>query len=79
MLTTFDPVPSLVSAVNLHQDCPPSFLRALPDTHPDREVWLESLFEKKCGIQNLDTYKKITFGEYPVLHEKGAPRAILTM
>ncbi len=76
---TFDPVVSFVSAVNLHWDCPPSLLKALADTHPDREVWLESFFEEKCGIQNLDTYKKITLGESCTLREKGVPRAILTM
>ncbi len=71
--TTFDPVASVVSTVNLHQDCPPSVLTALADSHPDREVWLESFFEEERGIQSLDTYKKITLGEYRALREKGAP------
>ncbi len=48
--TTFDPVASFVSAVNLHWDCPPSLLKALADTHPNREIWLESFFEEKRGI-----------------------------
>jgi hypothetical protein len=77
--STFDPVASFVSAVNLHRDCPPSLLKALADTHPNREIWLESFFEEKCGIQSLDTYTKITLGEYRDLREKGAPRAIPTM
>ena len=50
MPTTFDPVASVVSAINLHRDCPPSLLKALADTHPDREIWLESFFEEKHGI-----------------------------
>jgi hypothetical protein len=38
MPTTFDPVASVVSAVNFHKDCPPSLLKALADTHPDQEI-----------------------------------------
>ncbi len=41
-LTTFDPMANIVSAVNLHRDCPPSLLQALALTHPNREVWLQS-------------------------------------
>jgi hypothetical protein len=48
--TTFNPVASFVSAINLHRDCPPSLLKALADTHPDRDIWLESFFEEKRGI-----------------------------
>jgi hypothetical protein len=77
--TTFDPVASFVSAVNLHRDCPPSLLKALADSHPDRDVWLASFFEEKRGIQSLNTYKKITLGKYWALREKSAPRAIPTM
>jgi hypothetical protein len=40
--STFDPVASFVSAVNLHRECPPTLLKALADSHPDREIWLES-------------------------------------
>jgi hypothetical protein len=39
-LSTFDPVGNIVSAINLHQDCPPSLLQALAASHPDHEVWL---------------------------------------
>jgi len=49
------------------------------DSHPDREIWLDSYREKKCGIESLDTYRKITLGEYRALHEKGATEAIPTM
>jgi hypothetical protein len=77
--TTFDPVASFVSAVNLHRECPPSLLMALADSHPDREVWMASFLEEKRGIHSLDTYKKITLGEYRALRKKGAPRAIPTM
>jgi hypothetical protein len=77
--STFDPVASFVSAVNLHRECPPTLLKALADSHPDREVWLESYREEKQGIESLDTYRKITLGEYRALRKKGAPKAIPTM
>jgi hypothetical protein len=76
---TFDPVASFVSTINLHLECPPSLLKALANSHPDREVWLRSFFKEKRGIQSLNTYRKITLGKYCALHEKGAPKAILTM
>ena len=77
--STFDPVASFVSAVNLHRECPPTLLKALADSHPDREVWLASYQEEKQGIESLNTYRKISLGEYRALREKGAPKAIPTM
>jgi hypothetical protein len=44
---TFDPVASFVSALNLHCKCPPTLLKALANTHPDHEVWLQSYKEEK--------------------------------
>ena len=73
--STFDPVASFVSAVNLHRECPPTLLKALADSHPDREIWLASYREEKEGMQSLDTYRKITLGEYRALREKGAPKS----
>jgi hypothetical protein len=75
----FDPVASFVSALNLHKECPPTLLKALAESHPDREVWLESYKEEIGGLQALNTYKKITLSEYRAYREKGAPRAIPTM
>jgi hypothetical protein len=43
--STFDPVVSFVSAVNLHWDCPPSLHKALVASHPDHEVWLQTNYE----------------------------------
>jgi hypothetical protein len=77
--STFDPVASFVSAVNLHRECPPTLLQALADSHPDREIWLDSYREEKRGIESLDTYQKITLGKYCALCKKGAPTAIPTM
>ena len=76
---TTDVVANYVSAVNLHQDCPSSLMQALADTHPDREVWLQSYFEEKDSIEGLGTFQKLTLGQYRALREKGAPRAIPTM
>ncbi len=78
-LTTFDPVANIVSTVNLHRDCPPSLLQALASTHLNREIWLQSYYEEKRGIEEMGTFRKITSGEYRALCEKGAPKAIPTM
>jgi hypothetical protein len=76
---TFDPVASFVSAINLHLECPPSLLKVLANSHPNREVCMSSFLEEKRGIQSLNTYRKITLGKYCALHKKGAPKAIPTM
>jgi hypothetical protein len=49
---------SFVSAVNLHKDCPPTLLKALANTHPDCEVWMQSYLEEKRGIESLNTFKR---------------------
>jgi hypothetical protein len=54
-------------------------LKALANTHPDCEVWLQSYYEEKRGIESLGTFHKISLGKYCALREKGAPCAILTM
>jgi hypothetical protein len=77
--STFNPVASFVSAMNLHRDCPPSLHKALAASHPDCEVWLQSNYKEKCGIESLASYQKITLGKYCALWEKGAPKAIPTM
>ncbi len=77
--STFDPVAFFVSAVNLHCNCPPTLLKALTNSHPDRKVWLQSYYKEKQGIESLGTFQKITLGKYCTLREKGAPRAILKM
>jgi hypothetical protein len=77
--TTFNPVAFFVSAINLHLEGPPSLLKALADSHPDREVWLRSFFEEKRDIQSMNTYCKITLGKYLALRGKGAPKAIPMM
>ena len=70
---------SFVSAVYLHKDCPPSLLRALTGSHPDREVCLQSYYKEKRGVENLGTFRKISLGKCRALCEKGAPKAIPTM
>ena len=74
-----DPVANIVSAINLHHDCPPSLLTALAYTHPDHKVWLQSYYEEKSSIKDMGTYQRLSLGEYRALREKGAPRAIPSM
>jgi hypothetical protein len=76
---TFDLVANFVSAVNLVRDCPRSLHIALADSHPDREVWLQSYFEEKFSIESLGTYEKLSLAQYCAVHEKVAPKAISTM
>jgi hypothetical protein len=72
-------VASFVTALNLHKECPPTLLKALADSHPNREVWLQSYKEEKSGLESLNTYRELTLGEYQALRKKGAPRAIPTI
>ncbi len=59
---TFNPVASFVRALNLHKECPPTLLKALANSHPNREVWLQSYQEEKSGLESLNTCQKITLG-----------------
>ena len=58
---------SFVSAAGLVQECPWSLLSALANTHPDRDVWLQSFCEEKNGIESLGTYDKISLADYRAL------------
>ena len=58
---------SIVRAINLHWDCPPSLLQALATSHPDRELWLQSYYKEKGSIESLGTFKRLTLGEYHTL------------
>jgi hypothetical protein len=60
----FDPLENIVSAINLHWECPPSLLKALAASHPDREVWLQSYYKEKSGIERFGYFKGLTLGEY---------------
>jgi hypothetical protein len=44
---TFNPVASFVIALNFHKECLSTFLKALADSHPDRNVWLQSYKDEK--------------------------------
>ena len=57
--STFDPVASFVRADKLHCKCPPKLLKALADSRPDREIWLESYQEVKHGIKALTHVEKL--------------------
>jgi hypothetical protein len=71
---TFDPVASFVSAINLHLECPPSLLKAVANSHPDREVWLRSFFEEKRAIESMNTYRKIYWANIALSTKKGLPK-----
>ncbi len=63
-VSTFDPVVSFVSAINLHHDCLPTLLQALADFHPVCDVWLASYREEKEGLESLITFCRITLSEF---------------
>ncbi len=65
--STFDLVASILSAINLHRDCPPSLLQALAISHPDWELQPQSYYKEKGGIESLGTFKRLTLGEYLAL------------
>jgi hypothetical protein len=52
--STFNPVASFVSALNLHKECPPTLLKALANSHPDWEVWLQSFNKEKGSLNSLN-------------------------
>jgi hypothetical protein len=56
--STFNPVVSFVSALNLHKECAPTLLKALANSDPNQDVWLQSYKEEKSGLEslNLSTY-----------------------
>ncbi len=77
--SVFDLVASFASALHLHCECLTTLLKALANCHPNHDVWLASYNEEKRGLECLNTYWKITLGEYWALREKGTPCAIPTM
>ncbi len=76
---TFNLVANIVSAINLQWDCLPFLLQALALSHPNCEVWLQSYYEEKNRIEELDTFKYLTLSDYHALQEKGTPKAIPKM
>jgi hypothetical protein len=67
LTTTSNPMANFVSAANLTCDCPYSLLTALADNHPNQEIWLQSYYEDKRGIESLGTHDKISLAEYRAL------------
>eukprot|EP00956_Cyclotella_meneghiniana_P015762 scaffold24459_cov75-Cyclotella_meneghiniana.AAC.3 len=60
-----------VSAANLMNPCPPSLVKALHPSNPDREVWLASYLEEKGGLESLHVYEKINKKTYLALRRSG--------
>jgi hypothetical protein len=65
------PSANFVSAKNLLSPCPPSLLKALHPSNPDRDVWLESYNEEKKGLEQLNVYEKINKKTYLQLKRSG--------
>ncbi len=66
---TANPLVNVVSAANLTRDCLHSIFSALANNHPNLDVWLQSYYEEKRGIDSLGTYDyvKIYLAEYRAL------------
>jgi hypothetical protein len=65
------PSANLVSAKNLLNPCPPSLLKALHPSNPDRDTWLKSYNEEKGGLQRLEVFDKISKKQYLALRRSG--------
>jgi hypothetical protein len=65
------PSANFVSAKNLLQPCPPSLLKALHPSNPDRDVWLKSYDEEKGGLEKLNVYERINKKTYLALKRSG--------
>ena len=74
------PSASHVSAKNLHSPCPPSLIKALHPSNPDRQVWLDSYREEKGGLKEHDTFERISKSQYLALKRRGlVPDALPSM
>jgi hypothetical protein len=65
------PSANFVSAKNLLNPCPPSLLKALHPSNPDRDVWLQSYDEEKGGLEQLNVYERINKKTYLSLKRSG--------
>ena len=79
---TSNTAPSLnfVSAKNMFGPCPPSLVKALHPSNPDRRIWLDSYNEEKGGLQDMGVYERISKKDYLSLKRAGKiPKAIPSM
>ena len=65
------PSANFVSAKQLLNPCPPSLLKALHPSNPDRDIWLQSYTEEKGGLEMLNVYEKINKKTYLALKRSG--------
>jgi hypothetical protein len=70
---TYNNAPSAnhVSAKNLLNPCPPSLMKALHPSNPDRHIWLQSYDEEKGGLERLDVFERINKKTYLSLKRSG--------
>eukprot|EP00804_Cyclotella_cryptica_P026709 CCRYP_007942-RA/>CCRYP_007942-RA protein AED:0.35 eAED:0.34 QI:0/0/0/0.66/0.5/0.33/3/0/1904 len=65
------PSAHFVSAKNLLHPCPPSFVKALHPSNPDRDIWLRSYNEEKGGLESMQVFERINKKQYLLLKCSG--------
>ena len=71
---------NFVSAKNLLSPCPPSLIKALDPSNPDRDTWLRSYNEETDGLVANDMYERISEKRYLALRRANViPKAIPSM
>ena len=74
------PSANFVSAKNLLSPCPPSLLKALHPSNPDKKIWLDSYNEEKGGLEAHDVYERISKKTYLTMKRQGLiPDALPSM
>eukprot|EP00804_Cyclotella_cryptica_P016077 CCRYP_004202-RA/>CCRYP_004202-RA protein AED:0.18 eAED:-0.12 QI:0/0/0/1/0.5/0.33/3/0/1917 len=65
------PSAHFVSAKNLLHPCPPSLVKALHPSNPDRDIWLRSYQEEKGGLESMQVFERINKKQYLLLKRSG--------
>eukprot|EP00804_Cyclotella_cryptica_P030371 CCRYP_011900-RA/>CCRYP_011900-RA protein AED:0.20 eAED:-0.11 QI:0/0/0/1/1/1/3/0/1923 len=65
------PSAHFVSAKNLLHPCPPSLVKALHPSNPDRDIWLRSYNEEKGGLESMQVFERINKKQYLLLKRSG--------
>ena len=60
-----------VLAKNLLSPCPPSLLKVIHPSNPDREIWLNSYAEEKGGLEKHEVFQRISKKQYLALKQQG--------
>ena len=68
-----------VSATPCKLSCPGSLHHAMPPSHPDHPIWLNSYKEEYRGLTDTSTFDVISVAEYHTIHVSKNKMAILSM